>query len=117
MQFDTIIPKIQNRWNLHPCEDEKYSGFFLAELIKNCVSFIRQRNAQNKLYSVSLLLIHKVHDLIGGIHDAFLSLRRIDILARYIFKRYPTHIKLYAFITQFIKCFEIFVKRYLSFIL
>ena len=51
MQFDTIPQKIQNRCTLHPCEDEKYSGFFLAELIKNCVSFVRQRNAQNRLYS------------------------------------------------------------------
>ena len=28
MQFDTISQKIQNRCNLHPCEDENYSGFF-----------------------------------------------------------------------------------------
>ena len=26
MQFDTFPQKIQNRCNLHPCEDEKYSG-------------------------------------------------------------------------------------------
>ena len=27
MQFDTFPQKIQNRCNLHPCEDENYSGF------------------------------------------------------------------------------------------
>ena len=26
MQFDTFPQKIQNRCNLHPCEDENYSG-------------------------------------------------------------------------------------------
>ena len=29
MQFDTIPQKIQNRCNLHPSEDEKYSGFII----------------------------------------------------------------------------------------
>ena len=29
MQFDTIPQKIQNRCDLHPCEDENYSGLFL----------------------------------------------------------------------------------------
>ena len=30
MQFDTFPQKIQNRCNLHPCEDENYSGFVFA---------------------------------------------------------------------------------------
>lgn len=30
MQFDTFPQKIQNRCNLHPCGDEKYSGFPFA---------------------------------------------------------------------------------------
>ena len=30
MQFDTIPQKIQNRCNLHPCEDENCSGFHFA---------------------------------------------------------------------------------------
>ena len=34
MQFDTISQKIQNRCNLHPCEDEKYSGLLLYSLIR-----------------------------------------------------------------------------------
>jgi hypothetical protein len=29
MQFDTDAQKIQNRCTLHPCEDEKYSGFII----------------------------------------------------------------------------------------
>jgi len=29
MQFDTITQKIQNRCNLHPCEDDNYSGFLM----------------------------------------------------------------------------------------
>ena len=29
MQFDTFPQKIQNRCNLHPSEDEKYSGFII----------------------------------------------------------------------------------------
>ena len=40
MQFDTIPQKIQNRCTLHPCEDEKYSGFHFAALsdfFKNCL--------------------------------------------------------------------------------
>ena len=31
MQFDTIPQKIQNRCTLHPCEDEKYSGFIYSD--------------------------------------------------------------------------------------
>ena len=40
MQFDTFPQKIQNRCTLHPCEDEKYSGFHFAALsdfFKNCL--------------------------------------------------------------------------------
>ena len=33
MQFDTFPQKIQNRCNLHPCGDEKYSGFPFASPI------------------------------------------------------------------------------------
>ena len=33
MQFDTFSQKIQNRCNLHPCEDENYSGFYRSLMI------------------------------------------------------------------------------------
>ena len=48
MQFDTLPQKIQNRCNLHPCEDENYSGFHFAALIENCVLFVWQWNANHK---------------------------------------------------------------------
>ena len=32
MQFDTFPQKIQNRCNLHPCEDENYSGLLYCRL-------------------------------------------------------------------------------------
>ena len=38
MQFATIPQKIQNRRNLHPCEDENYSDFLFAALIENAFS-------------------------------------------------------------------------------
>ncbi len=41
MQFDTIHQKIQNRCTLHPCEDEKYSGFFLSHSQIFVKSFVR----------------------------------------------------------------------------
>ena len=34
MQFDTFPRKIQNRCILHPCVDEKYSGFLSHSFIK-----------------------------------------------------------------------------------
>ena len=38
MQFDTFPQKIQNRCNLHPCEDENYSG--LVEGIAGTVYYV-----------------------------------------------------------------------------
>ena len=35
MQFYTIPQKTQNRCNLHPCEDEKYSGFIIECIFRN----------------------------------------------------------------------------------
>ena len=47
MQFDTFPQKIQNRCNLHPCEDENYSGCYFAALIENYVLFVWQQNARS----------------------------------------------------------------------
>ena len=35
MQFDTFPQKIQNRCNLHPCENENYSGFISGCIFLN----------------------------------------------------------------------------------
>ena len=50
MQFGTISQKIQNRCNLHPCEDEKYSGFLmLIRLPLNTFpNVLNQNHAESK---------------------------------------------------------------------
>ena len=40
MQFDTFLRKIQNRCTLHPCEDEKYSGFSYNQLTKSLTEML-----------------------------------------------------------------------------
>ena len=40
MQFDTFLRKIQNRCNLHPCEDENYSGISYNQLTKSLTEML-----------------------------------------------------------------------------
>ena len=51
MQFDTIPQKIQNRCTLHPCEDEKYSGFHFAALTDFC-KIIRASLLLGRIYKL-----------------------------------------------------------------
>ena len=41
MQFATFPQKIQNRCNLHPCEDENYSGLFTSLLLNSYLNIAR----------------------------------------------------------------------------
>ena len=56
MQFATFPQKIQNRCNLHPCEDENYSGFCFAALIENCVLFVWQWNTNHSFTPCNTVL-------------------------------------------------------------
>ena len=54
MQFDTFPQKIQNRCNLHPCEDENYSGFHFA-----AIHFLKKDLQQ---------FLHCMYDITAGSH-------------------------------------------------
>ena len=52
MQFDTIAQKIQNRCTLHPCENEKYSGFHFAALSDFRKSIVRLCVLSKRIHSI-----------------------------------------------------------------
>jgi len=58
MQFDTIPQKIQNRCNLHPCEDENYSGFHFAVFIENAFSSCVNGKHAADFTRYSTVLVH-----------------------------------------------------------